>query len=126
MKAIHYDTEGDILSVTFTELEEQSHTGVELTENIVLYYNPETREPLKLIVLSYRALVEASTQAPLLLEGVTRAPAAVQSAVMSMLQRAPLTTFFRMTERTERPSPVGQIRNIFAPAMLQTGLSFAG
>jgi uncharacterized protein YuzE len=36
MKAIHYDTEGDILSVTFTETGEQPHTGVELVDNIVL------------------------------------------------------------------------------------------
>ena len=40
MKVIHYDAEGDILSVTFAETGEQLHTGVELTDNIVLYYDP--------------------------------------------------------------------------------------
>jgi hypothetical protein len=29
MKSIHYDAEGDILSVTFVEAEGQKHTGVE-------------------------------------------------------------------------------------------------
>ena len=37
MKAIHYDTEGDILSITFSEANGHGHTGVELSDNIVLY-----------------------------------------------------------------------------------------
>ncbi len=52
MKAIHYDAEGDILSVTFAEAGSEPQTGVELSDNIVLYYNPETAEPLKLIMIS--------------------------------------------------------------------------
>ena len=49
MKAIHYDAEGDILCVTFAEASDQMHTGIELADNIVLYYNPETGKPLQLI-----------------------------------------------------------------------------
>ena len=52
MKAIHYDAEGDILSVTFSEAAEQKHKGIELSDNIVLYYDPETEKPLKLILES--------------------------------------------------------------------------
>ena len=77
MKAIHYDAEGDILSVTFIALEEQKHTGLELSDNIVLYYNPETETPVKLIFLSYRALLKAGSQTPILLDGVAKAPVGI-------------------------------------------------
>lgn len=57
MKAIHYDAEGDILSITFSEAKTQTQSGIELSDNIVLYYNPETAEPLELILVSYQAMV---------------------------------------------------------------------
>ena len=53
MRNIYYDVEGDILSVTFVEVEDQ-HTGIELSDNIVLYFNPDTEQPIKLLLLSYR------------------------------------------------------------------------
>ena len=119
MKAIHYDTEGDILSVTFTESEGQPHTGVELTDNIVLYYNPQTQQPLKLIVVSYQAMVRASVRTPLALDTLTRAPAPVQATVMALLKRAPLTAFFQIVEQPESVLPTGRLREIFAPSALQ-------
>jgi hypothetical protein len=61
MKAIHYDAEGDILTVTFSDVTEQKHTGIELSDNLVLYYNPETEQPLQLIVISYQALLQKRT-----------------------------------------------------------------
>ena len=119
MKAIHYDTEGDILSVTFTESEGQPHTGVELTDNIVLYYNPQTQQPLKLIVVSYQAMVRASGRAPLALDTLAHAPTSVQSTVMTLLRSAPLTAFFQIVERPESVLPTGRLREIFAPSALQ-------
>lgn len=118
MKAIHYDTEGDILSVTFTEVEEQPHTGVELADNIVLYYNPKTQQPLKLIVVSYQAMVRASVHTPLALDMLSHAPASVQAIVMTLLRRAPLVAFFQMVEQAATP-PTGRLREIFAPSALQ-------
>jgi hypothetical protein len=44
MKAIYYDAEGDILSVTFAEAGGRKHAGIELSDNIVLYYNPGKRK----------------------------------------------------------------------------------
>jgi hypothetical protein len=64
MKNIHYDVEGDILSITFAEVKDQLHAGVELTDNIVLYFNSETEEPIKLLLLSYRRLLQASAWGP--------------------------------------------------------------
>ncbi len=96
MKAIHYDAEGDILSVTFTEAGEQNHTGIELSDNIVLYYNPATEQPLKLIVLSYQGLLQASRQAPLVLDGLAQASIKVRATVTALLQQAPLTAFMQV------------------------------
>src|SRR6266487_3010776 len=98
MKAIHYDAEGDILSVTFSEATGQKQTGIELSDNIILYYNPETEKPLQLILLSYQALLQASIQNPILLDGLPQAPAKVQATVLALLQRAPLTAFLQVGE----------------------------
>ena len=68
MRGIHYDAEGDILSVVFAESSHAGHTGIELADNIVLYYNPETDQPPELILVSYQALVRASEQRPIRLD----------------------------------------------------------
>jgi hypothetical protein len=119
MKAIHYDTEGDILSVTFAESEGQSHSGIEVTDNIVLYYNPQTQQPLKLIIVSYQAMVRASKHTPLTLNTLSRAPAHIQTLAMTLLRRAPLTAFFQVVEQPESASLAGRLREIFTPAALQ-------
>jgi hypothetical protein len=118
MKAIHYDAEGDILSVTFSETKEQPHTGVELADNIVLYYNPKTQQPLKLIVVSYQAMVRASVHTPLALDALSHAPASVQTMVMTLLRRAPLSAFFQVIEQPSMPL-AGRLREIFVPSALQ-------
>ncbi len=120
MKAIHYDAEGDILSITFAETKEQRHTGFELSDNIVLYFNPETEEPLKLILLNYRALLQASPQTPILLDGLARAPDKVQATVKALLQRPPLTVFMQTVETRSQAPPTSQLCNIFTPNTVQT------
>ena len=120
MKAIHYDAEGDILSVTFSETNEQKHTGIELTDNIVLYYNPDTEKPLKLILLSYQVLLEASTQAPILLDGLAQSPVKVQATVTALLQRAPLTAFLQLAGAPGKTPLTSRLHEIFTPNTLQT------
>ena len=119
MKYIYYDAEGDILSVTFVEAKGQTHTGVELSENIVLYYNPETEEPLGLVLLSYRALLQASAQAPLTLEGLVRAPARIRKTVISLLQRTPVTSFLQLVEAHDTEPPTSRLSQVFTPAALE-------
>lgn len=119
MKAIHYDAEGDILSVTFTEAGEQSHTGMELSDNIVLYYNPDTEQPLKLILVSYQALLQASMQAPILLDGLAQAPAKVRATVTALLQRAPLTAFVQLVEAQGKTPPASRLQEVFTSTTLQ-------
>ena len=119
MKAIHYDAEGDILSVTFTAIEGQRHTGLELSDNIVLYYSAETETPLKLVLLSYRALLQASSQAPILLDGLALAPVRVQKIVTALLQRAPLTAFLQVIKTNDQTSLTSRLHEIFTPSTLE-------
>ena len=120
MKAINYDAEGDILSVTFSETKEQSHTGVELTDNIVLYFNPETEQPLALILSSYQAMMQASAQTPLSLDGLAEIPAALQTTILNLLQSAPLTGFLQLVEMPIKTPPTGRLHQVFSPTTLQT------
>ena len=120
MKSIHYDAEGDILSVTFVEVAGQKHTGIELTDQIVLYYNPDTAKPLQLVVLSYRALLQASLRSPLNLDGLAHAPLKVRATVTALLQSAPLAAFFQMIETPGMTSPTSRLHEVFTPAMMQT------
>jgi hypothetical protein len=120
MKSIHYDAEGDILSVTFVEAAGQKHTGIELTDQIVLYYNPETAQPLQLVVLSYRALLQASGRSPLRLDGLARAPLKARATVTALLQSAPLAAFFQLVEAPGVMPLASRLQEVFVPTMLQT------
>ena len=119
MKTIHYDAEGDILSVTFTAIEGQNHTGFELSDNIVLYYNPETGTPLKLVLLSYCALLKASSKAPISLDGLSLAPVRVKKIVTALLQRTPLTAFFQLIKTNNQTSLASRLHGIFTPSTLE-------
>ncbi len=96
MKALHYDIEGDILSVTFAEDTGLATVGVELSDNIVVYYDPETEQPLKLILISYQAMVHASAKMPIELDGIDKLPKQRQATIARMLSRSPLTTFLQL------------------------------
>lgn len=119
MKAIHYDAEGDILSVTFSEAAEQRQKGIELNDNIVLYYNPDTGKPLQLILISYQAMLQASHQAPIILDGLAEAPVKVQATVTTLLQQTPLTAFFELIEPQGKRPLTSRLQAIFTPATLQ-------
>lgn len=119
MKAIHYDAEGDILSVTFSEADNQTQTGIELSDNLVLYYNPETEQPIALIMLSYQLLLKVSTKSPILLDRLVEAPSKVQSTIMAMLKRAPLTAFLQLVETQGNGAPASRLQAVFTPDALQ-------
>jgi hypothetical protein len=119
MKAIHYDTESDILSVTFSETENQNHVGLELSDNIVFYYNPETKLPLKLVLLSYRAMLQASAKAPILLDGLNQAPIEVQTTIAVLLKSKPVSAFVQIIETIDKTSLTSKLHDIFTPDTLQ-------
>ena len=120
MRGIHYDTEGDILSATFAESSHAGHTGIELADNIVLYYNPETGQPLELILVSYQALVRASEQRPIRLDGLAQTPAKARATLLALLQSAPLTAFLQVADGRGKTTPTGRLFEIFTPMTLQT------
>jgi hypothetical protein len=120
MKAIHYDTEGDILSITFVEANRHRHTGVELSDNIVLYFDPATEQPLELILSSYQALVQAHSLTPLSLDGLAQLPAGLQATILRLLHRAPLNTFLQLVEQPLTALPASRLREIFSPALWQS------
>ena len=120
MKTIHYDAEGDILSVTFAEFCRSAHTGIELADTIVLYYTPSTGHPLELILVSYQALVRASEQTPIMLDGLARTQAKVRATILALLQSAPLTAFLQVADGHGKTMPTGRLLEVFTPMTVQT------
>lgn len=120
MKAIHYDAEGDILSISFVESGERGHTGVELSDNIVLYLDPVTKQPLTLILSSYQAMLLAHAQAPLLLDGLDRIPVTLRGTILKLLQQTPLSSFLQLVDAPLLTAPGSRLRDVFAPTILQT------
>jgi hypothetical protein len=118
MKNIQYDAEGDILSVTFVEAENQPHTGVELSDNIVLYFNPETEQPIKLILTSYRRMAEVSRRHPISLGGLGELPDSMRSQVLSIVARPPVANFVHLV-RSQDATPACRLDQIFTPTTLQ-------
>jgi len=114
MRNIDYDLEGDILTVTFAESKGRVHTGVELTDNIVLYFDPTTEEPLQLILVSYRRLLEAP---PIRLDGLAEVPDDLRAAALRLVCRAPVANFLRL-EEGRRTVPAGRVTEIFLPTVL--------
>jgi hypothetical protein len=120
MKTIHYDAEGDILSVTFADSSRTTHTGIELADNIVFYYNSDTGQPLELVLVSYQAMVRASAQTPIVLDGLARTPAKVRATILALLQSAPLSAFLQVADDRGKKMPTGRLFEIFTPMTLQT------
>jgi hypothetical protein len=119
MRNIYYDVEGDILSVTFVEVEDQPHTGIELSDNIVLYFNPETEQPIKLLLLSYRRLVETSRKAPLPLDGLDSVPETVRNTVLRVAQREPVASFLQVMTEGTATVPTSRLPQVFTATALK-------
>lgn len=120
MKAIYYDAEGDILSVTFSDAGMQTHRGIELADNIVLYFDPDREQPIKLIFISYLDLLQASEQMPIVLDGLARAPAKIRALVVGLLQRAPLNAFFRVVDVQGKVQVIGRLTEVFSRTTLES------
>ena len=119
MRNIYYDVEGDILSVTFIEIEDQPHTGIELSDNIVLYFNPETEQPIKLLLLSYRRLVETSRKTPLPLDGLDSVPETVRDTVLRVAQRKPVSSFLQVMTEGTATVPTSRLPQVFTATALK-------
>lgn len=118
-KDIRYDAEGDILYVTFEDADGQPSTGIELTENIIFYFNPETKQPLKMILISYARLLAASVRQPLPLDGLADTPASLKKTILSLLARTPAALFLQLVEPEAVPVPTSRLAEVFTPAVLK-------
>jgi len=120
MKAIHYDAEGDILSVFFAESDNRSHTGVELSDNIVLYLDPATEQPLALILSRYQAMLQAQANTPLPLDGLEKTPITLQATIVKLLQRTPLNSSLQLVDAPLLTPPTSRLCEVFVPAVLHS------
>ncbi len=119
MKDIRYDAEGDILYVTFEETKGRSSTGVELTENIVFYFDPETQRPLKMILISYAQLLAASMRQPFPLDGLADVPSPLKKTILNLLARSPAALFLQLVEPEALPVPTSRLVEVFTSAVLK-------
>lgn len=119
MKDIRYDAEGDILYVTFEDASGQPSTGVELAENIVFYFNPETQRPLKMILISYARLLAASERQSLPLNGLADVSASLKKTILSLLAQSPAALFLQLVEPEAVPVPTSRLAEVLTPAVLK-------
>ena len=89
---ITYDSEGDILFVTFGS--PTPSTGYQVADQILLRVHPESRHPTGLTILNYS--VHAHSRAPIPLSGVEdlEAPA----GITAVLRSAPVNRFLKVAE----------------------------
>jgi hypothetical protein len=100
MKA-KYDREGDILSLFFKDVKEQRNTGVELNDNIVLYFNPDTQEALCLIVIDYSKMITRTDRRQwkaFPLSGLSKLPPEIRATVLRILRSAPVNEYLAVEE----------------------------
>jgi len=100
MKDIHYDVEGDILTVNFVATTAkphiERHVGFEIARNIVFYFDPVQEKPLEMILLSYSRLVKYTKQNPLELKKLSRHPKRLQRLALKLIQQPPVSNFLEL------------------------------
>jgi hypothetical protein len=93
---IEYDREGDVLDILFAL---GSGCGIELTDEIVLRYDPTNNKPLSLIFVSFSHLIQPTEYGPesFRLTGVERLPPERRDIVMGILTSAPVNRYLRIS-----------------------------
>ncbi len=119
MKSILYDSEGDILTVVFVENNDQPTRGVKLSDNVVLYYDVKTKQPIQLILISYLAMLEASTRKPLRLNGLQKMPASVRNSILRIIRVPPVSHFLGVVETRPRHAPTSYPMNVLTSTALK-------
>ncbi len=119
MKSILYDSEGDILTVVFVENNDQRTRGVELSDNVVLYYNVKTKQPIQLILTSYLAMLEASTRKPLRLNGLQKMPASIRNSILRIIRVPPVSHFLGVVGTRPRHAPTSYPMNVLTSTALK-------
>jgi len=124
MKEIHYDAEGDILTINFLATTEkphiEKHVGFEIARNIVFYFDPVNEKPLEMILISYSRLVKYTRQSPLKLKKLSRYPKRMQRIALKLIQQPPVSNFLELkTSDTESYHAVRVKKLVLAPKILE-------
>jgi len=100
MKDIHYDAEGDILTVNFLATTAkphiEKHVGFEIARNVIFYFDPVNEKPLEMILISYSRLVKYTRQSPLKLKKLSRYPKRMQRIALKLIQQPPAPHFLEL------------------------------
>lgn len=117
MRNFSYDAEGDILTVTFGETPKEEATGIELHENVVLYFIPDQGKVMELILISYDALLK--NPRPLRLKALTKLQPEWQQKILNMLQKEPANNFLHIEYSDARLIPVLYLKKVFDPEIMK-------
>ncbi len=120
MKELYYDAEGDILTVNFPPTEAKKETGIEITDNIVLYFDTIDEKPLQMILISYSRLVAHTRRNPLPLNKLAKYPKRLQRIALKLIQQAPVSHFLELkTSDADVYGAVKVKRIALAPKILE-------
>lgn len=98
-----YDTEGDILDITFDFGKPNQREGFELNDNIVLFVDRETDRPLGLMFISYSKLIQKLMS----LDYLDTMPPAQQHRLMKILGADLLKPFLTLVSPAKPEVRVG-------------------
>lgn len=99
-----YDPEADILEIFFGE--NQPATGVELTEDIILRLNRQTRQPVSLTLLHFSILTEQTEYGPRSypLNNLAEAPEELRELALHLATSRPVSQFLKLTNFQASPT----------------------
>ena len=92
MVKIYYDSEGDLLEISFTQTK-RTRRGIGLTDQITVFYDEDMEIPLGLTATSYAKLL---AHPGLPLTELSEAPIDIQQKVRQSLQHQPLERFLHI------------------------------
>ena len=111
---VEYDRDGDILEVLFAR---SSGRGVELSDEIVLRYEPTTKQPLSLIFIGFSHFLQPTAYGPesYRLTGLERLPADERAEILQILTTAPVDHYLHVSAlavSTKQPyfAPIATVR----------------
>ena len=93
---LEYDREGDVLEIVFAV---GAARGLELTEEIILRYDPQSAKPLSLIFLTFSHLLQLAGSSPggVRLRGFTKLPELERDKVLSILTTSPVNRYLTIS-----------------------------
>lgn len=99
-----YDPEADMLEIFFGE--NQPATGVELTSDIILRLNRQTRQPVSLTLLHFSILTEQTEYGPrsFPLNALDEAPEELRELALHLATSKPVSQFLKLTSFQASPT----------------------